>query len=69
EVDVGCRALLPGDQVVLCTDGLTNFLTGEEIAAAATAGADPDETVKYLIDLAKNRGGFDNITVILIDNR
>ena len=69
EIDVGRRALMPGDQVVLCTDGLSNLLTGEEIAAAATAGADPDETVKYLIGLAKNRGGFDNITVILIDNR
>lgn len=69
EIDVGRRALMPGDQVVLCTDGLTNLLTGEEIAAAATASTDPDETVKYLIDLAKNRGGFDNITIILIDNR
>lgn len=69
EIDVGHRALLPGDQVVLCTDGLTSFLTGEEIAAAVTARTDPDETVKYLVDLAKDRGGFDNITVILIDNR
>jgi len=69
KIDVGRRVLIPGDQVLLCTDGLTNLLTGEEIAAAATASTDPDETVKYLIELAKNRGGFDNITIILIDNR
>lgn len=69
KIDVGRRVLMPGDQVLLCTDGLTNLLTGEEIAAAATASTDPDETVKYLIELAKNRGGFDNITIILIDNR
>lgn len=69
EIDVGKAALMPGDQIVLCTDGLTNLLAGEEIADLATRSADPDETVKQLINLAKDRGGFDNITVILIDSR
>jgi protein phosphatase len=69
EIDVGEMALLPGDQIILCTDGLSNLLSGEEIADVTTRTADPDETVKHLINLAKDRGGFDNITVILIDSR
>lgn len=69
EIDVGETALLPGDQVILCTDGLSNLLSGEEIADVVIHSTDPDETVKLLINLAKDRGGFDNITVILIDNR
>lgn len=69
EIDVGKTALLPGDQIVLCTDGLSNLLTGEEIAATVINSTNPDETVKHLIGIAKERGGFDNITAILIDNR
>lgn len=69
EIDVGKTSLLQGDQVLLCTDGLSNLLTGEEIVGVATRKTKPDETVQYLINLAKDRGGFDNITVILIDNR
>jgi protein phosphatase len=69
EIDVGNTKLLPGDQLLLCTDGLSNLLTVEEIADLATRTTDPDETVKLLINLANDRGGLDNITVILIDNR
>jgi protein phosphatase len=38
----------------------------EEIAAAANAGTDLDATCAQLVDLANERGGEDNITVVLV---
>ena len=69
EVDVGSNPFFVGDQLILCTDGLTNLVSGEELAQITTQFSDAEETVKYLVNQAKERGGFDNITVILIDNR
>jgi PPM family protein phosphatase len=69
EIDVGSTPFLSGDQLLLCTDGLTNLVSGEELAQVTKRMTDTDEAVKYLVNQAKERGGFDNITVILIDNR
>lgn len=69
EIDVGKIPLMAGDRIILCTDGLTNLVSSEELAKINARLADTDETAKYLVKLAKERGGFDNITVIVIDNR
>jgi PPM family protein phosphatase len=69
EIDVGEIMLLPKDQILLCTDGLSNLVSGEEITETIVGTTDPDEAVKKLVQLAKEHGGFDNITTILIDNR
>ena len=66
EVDVervGER-LQPGDTVILSTDGLHGLLDDEEIGTAAS-GADLGAACHRLIELARERGGPDNITVIL----
>ncbi len=55
---------LPGDVFVLCTDGLTTHVRDEEIAAAASA-VPPREACKALIDKALDRGGTDNVTVVV----
>ena len=56
----------PGDLFVLCSDGLTGLVRDEEIAEAANAGTDLDATCAQLVDLANERGGDDNITVVLV---
>jgi serine/threonine protein phosphatase PrpC len=60
----GC-ALSEGDAVVLCSDGLSDLVNGEEIGHALRH-ARLDRSVKELIDLARSRGGHDNITVAAI---
>jgi PPM family protein phosphatase len=56
--------LRPGDQVLLCSDGLTEAVPDDRIAELlAGDGAD---TCKALIDAANAAGGPDNITVVLV---
>ncbi len=56
--------LEPGDTIVLCTDGLHGVVVNSEIAEFAS-GPDLDAACKGLIALANERGGPDNITVII----
>jgi len=62
-------ALLDGDRVLLCTDGLTDMATDGEIAAMLQAHADPQAAVDALIRLALDHGGKDNVTAIVADFR
>jgi len=64
ESNQGLR-LEPGDQMLLCTDGLTDLVKQAEIQSSL-AERSPMESSQQLIDLARSRGGFDNITVILL---
>ncbi len=57
--------LIPGDQLLLCSDGLTDLVEDEEIRSALT-NSDPENKIQDLINLANERGGYDNITVINI---
>ena len=56
--------LLPGDTVLVCSDGLHGQLSDEEIAKLASDGS-LDRACRTLIALANERGGPDNITVAL----
>jgi protein phosphatase len=58
--------LVPGDQVMLCTDGLTDLVADEEFLEILTSGGSEDERLDKLVDLANLRGGHDNITIILL---
>ena len=62
--DVFLEALRPGDRLLLCSDGLTRHVPDAEIASTVRRG-DLDRAATALIDLAKSRGGEDNITVVL----
>jgi protein phosphatase len=58
-------ALQPGDCLLLCSDGLTDLVSDEEILAAFKLSA--METAGHrLIDMANQRGGHDNITLVAI---
>jgi protein phosphatase len=52
-----------GDQFLLCSDGLYDLVTDDEIKQALLDHARPRVACEKLIDLAKERGGHDNITV------
>ncbi len=54
-----------GDVVVLCSDGLSNKVTSDEMAQIVSQ-ASPQEACRVLVGLANGRGGDDNITVIVI---
>jgi serine/threonine protein phosphatase PrpC len=64
-VDFHHLQLADGDQLLLCTDGLTELVSDEEIAQVLSRGAPAQEAVQALVDLALAHGGHDNITVIL----
>ena len=56
-----------GDRVLLATDGLSNEVPDPEIASILRRIEDPGEAARELVRVAKNNGGADNITVIVID--
>jgi protein phosphatase len=68
EADVFSVPGRPNDLFLLCSDGLTDMLTEDEIAAAILgAGREPAAAAKALVDSANERGGEDNITVVLFE--
>ena len=54
-----------GDRLLLCSDGLTEMVTDEAISAALDAEAAPEAAAKALVAQANDRGGRDNITVVI----
>lgn len=56
--------LAPQDRIAVCTDGLHDVLTDEEIRQGAVSGAPPG-ACENLVALARQRGGPDNITVAI----
>lgn len=67
EVDTLTLEVLPRDQFVLASDGLTGYLdSGREDLAQWTQNDDGDEVVNGLVGFANDRGGKDNITSILV---
>jgi PPM family protein phosphatase len=57
--------LADGDQLLLCTDGLTDAVDGEVIEEVLTKNDSAKETVEELLRLALEQGGQDNITLIV----
>jgi protein phosphatase len=55
----------PGDYLLLCTDGLTNLVTDQEIYAMVEHSLSIQMSLDKMVDLALSRGGQDNITVVL----
>ncbi|MEW6566815.1 MAG: protein phosphatase 2C domain-containing protein [Chloroflexota bacterium] len=57
--------LLPDDRLLLCTDGLTDLVHDGEIRSALRH-TNLERAAEHLISLARRRGGFDNITVVVL---
>jgi protein phosphatase len=58
--------LSPGDQVVLCSDGLWDMIDGDEIQRITLSAENPETAVRDLIGAANAEGGHDNITAIVL---
>jgi PPM family protein phosphatase len=56
-----------GDRVLLCSDGLVREVTDDQVAAVLRRLKSPDEAVRELVSMAKEHGGHDNITVVVVD--
>ena len=53
------------DVLLLCTDGLTKHVSDSEIAEVLRSGESSETMSRKLVDLALERGGSDNITVVI----
>ncbi len=58
--------LLQQDQILICTDGLTDLVIDEEILDIINRNDSKEEQLGKLVDLANLRGGHDNITIVLL---
>ena len=67
EVDVDLLGVpvLPGDCFLMCSDGMSNYIEAEEIGRIL-ASTYYRKVPQLLVDLANDRGGDDNITVVLV---
>jgi PPM family protein phosphatase len=65
EADIERIGLSDGDQILLCTDGLTEMVNDATIAVILLCGGTSQEACQILVDAALERGGKDNVTVVL----
>jgi serine/threonine protein phosphatase PrpC len=64
KVDVCEMPCFPGDILVMASDGLSNKVSTEEVLSHVSC-RDPEEACRLLVALANERGGDDNITVVV----
>ena len=65
--DLRTVAVQPGDRLLLCSDGLTGMLDDPEIEQVLVRFAEPMRCCRELVARSNDRGGLDNITVIVVD--
>lgn len=65
EADVYEMQPLSGDLILMCSDGLSDMLSDEEIHGAVLQGGDLEEICNRLVDMANERGGLDNVTTVV----
>jgi protein phosphatase len=66
-VDIQSRKMESGDVLLVCSDGLTTMMADDEIAGSlAQSGGDIVKAARALVDESNERGGEDNITVVLM---
>jgi protein phosphatase len=57
--------LVDSDQILLCTDGLTDMVSDESIAQVLRSAGTAADACRTLVDQALEAGGKDNVTVVL----
>ena len=67
QVDEGDLQVVPGDRLLLCTDGLTGMVPEGQIREILLETPDPQEAVDKLVKVANRAGGIDNITALILD--
>ena len=67
EPDIVIADIKEGDKILLCTDGLSNMVSRNEMEKILIEECSTEEKVKKLVLLANEKGGLDNISLILIE--
>lgn len=65
-IEVQSLDVQPGDKLLLCSDGLTEELADDSIAEYLQSSSSYDNVLTDLVKAAKEQGGRDNITVVII---
>jgi protein phosphatase len=65
QVQLSRLRLEDGDQVLLCTDGLTEMVAGEDLVRVLEQAGSAADACRVLVDRALEAGGKDNVTVVL----
>ena len=66
EPDVMVKGFLKDDILIICSDGLTNLVNQDTLYEMASKNI--EQATKDLVQLANDRGGYDNVTVVIIKN-
>jgi serine/threonine protein phosphatase PrpC len=66
ELDIYQEEIQTGDWVLMCTDGLTDLVEDDAIRELIKAANDPQKAAQELLNLALSKGGYDNITIVLL---
>jgi serine/threonine protein phosphatase PrpC len=69
EGDLHHVQIVQGDRLLLCSDGLTDMASEEDISGVLAAHPESEAACRALVDLALERGGRDNVTVIVATYR
>lgn len=64
--DLVSQSCAVGDVVVICSDGLTDMITTEEIRDIVAEHESSEGACQHLVERANEKGGEDNITVIVV---
>lgn len=67
-IETGESPFLPGDTILLCSDGLSDMIGSSDITSILNSDNSLEAKSKALIDAANEAGGNDNITVVLVHN-
>lgn len=66
--ETGKSPFLPGDMILLCSDGLTDMVNKQDITDIITSEISLEDMAQKLIEAANANGGKDNITAVLVKN-
>jgi protein phosphatase len=66
EADLFAAEIMPGDRILLASDGLMRYVPDDEIAGIATRYPEPEATCAALVELTRSRGAADNVTCLLV---
>jgi PPM family protein phosphatase len=67
QIEIQPLNIQPGDELLLCSDGLTEEVVDDAIQSHLCAAESCDEATILLVEQAKTNGGQDNITVVIVE--